>query len=178
MSALPAKPDGDFQPTDSSLDLPGSFDNKSSEATVDGIPYNAALARRVTRKCDIRLVPILGMLYLTAFLDRANIANAKLYGMVEDLDMPSNGYNTALWVFYLTYIIFEVPSNLLLTWSKASPRLWIGFMTLFLAILTMCQGLTQSAAGLYVCRTLMGVFEGGVAPGKSLPAKDGTQRQC
>lgn len=145
---------------------PASLKDGGFEATENINPYNAALARRVTRKCDLRLVPILGMLYLTAFLDRSNVANAKLYGMVTDLNMPSNGYNTALWVFYLTYIIFEVPSNLLLTWSKASPRLWIGFMTLFLAILTMCQGLTQSAAGLYVCRTLMGVFEGGVAPGK------------
>ena len=88
---------------DSSSDSPKSLKDEVVVANerVES-PYHAALARRVTRKCDFRLVPILGLLYFTAFLDRSNIANAKLYGLEKGLNMPSNGYNTALWVFYLT----------------------------------------------------------------------------
>lgn len=39
------------------------------------------------------------------FLDRTNIANAKIEGLVEGLNMPSNGYNTALWIFYIPFIL-------------------------------------------------------------------------
>lgn len=76
---------------------------------------DAAMEKRITRKIDMRLVPMLCMLYLTAYLDRTNIGNAKLYGLEKELNLPSNGYNTAIWVFYLTFVIMEVPSNLLVS---------------------------------------------------------------
>jgi len=80
-----------------------------------------SLERRVTRKVDIRLVPMLCALYMTAYLDRTNIGNAKLLGLRKDLNMPSNGYNTAVWTFYLTFVLMEVPSNLLWIASKFRP---------------------------------------------------------
>ena len=90
------------------------------------------LSRRITRKCDIRLVPILGGLYFTAFLDRVNIANAKLLGFVNDLHMPPNGYNTALWVFFLSFVLLEVPCNMFLNWHRLKPNQWLGGMMFFL----------------------------------------------
>lgn len=92
------------------------------------IANEAQLARRVTWKCDLRLVPVLGSLYFTAFLDRTNIANAKLAGLEDDLGLPSNGYNTALWIFYLSFVLFESPLNLFLNWQKIKPRQWLGGM--------------------------------------------------
>jgi hypothetical protein len=91
-----------------------------------------ALSRRITRKCDIRLVPILGGLYFTAFLDRVNIANAKLLGFEADLHMPSNGYNTAIWVFFLSFVILEVPCNISLNWHRMKPNQWLGGMMFLL----------------------------------------------
>jgi hypothetical protein len=90
------------------------------------------LSRRITRKCDIRLVPILGGLYFTAFLDRVNIANAKLLGLVHDLHMPANGYNTALWVFFVSFVLLEVPCNMFLNWHRLKPNQWLGAMMFFL----------------------------------------------
>ncbi|RDW82451.1 hypothetical protein BP6252_03563 [Coleophoma cylindrospora] len=130
--------------------------------------HNHSLSQRVTRKCDFRLVPILCCLYLTAFLDRANLANARLLGLESDLHMPSNGYNTALWSFYLTFTIFEVPSNVLLSWSKCRPNVWLGTIVFMFGTVTMCQGFTKSAGGLYACRAIMGTFEGGLAPAAAL----------
>jgi len=91
-----------------------------------------ALARRVTWKCDIKLVPVLGSLYLTAFLDRTNLANAKLEGFEKDLHMPSNGYNTALWIFFLSFVLFEAPLNLFMNWQKVKPNQWLGGMMFLL----------------------------------------------
>jgi hypothetical protein len=89
---------------------PAVLDEKSQYAvpdvateseTIFSIENEAQLSRRVIWKCDLRLVPILGSLYFTAFLDRINIANAKLEGFEKELQMPSNGYNMSLWIFFL-----------------------------------------------------------------------------
>ena len=64
------------------------------------------LIKHVTYKIDWRLVPFLAVLYLMAYLDRANIANAKIEGMLEDLGMSGVQYNIAVSLFFIPYIIF------------------------------------------------------------------------
>ncbi|KAL4899042.1 hypothetical protein BDW74DRAFT_189570 [Aspergillus multicolor] len=126
------------------------------------------LSRRVTRKIDIRVVPMLCALYLTAYLDRTNIGNARLLGLEDELGMPSNGYNTAVWVFYLTFVLMEVPSNLLMTHSAIPPNYWLGVSMTLLGIVTMRQGFTQAPGALYACRAIMGIFEGSLGPAAAL----------
>lgn len=94
----------------------------------------------VLRKMDVRLIPMLSILYLLAFLDRGNIGNAKIEGLVEDLHMTGPQYNwtcmcflseDCVWltswsivtVFFFTYCVFELPSNLLL--KKLRPSRWL-----------------------------------------------------
>ncbi|KAH8201888.1 hypothetical protein TruAng_003975 [Truncatella angustata] len=127
----------------------------NAEAVTDPKVYDTALTKKITRKLDIALLPLLGIMYLLAFLDRTNIATAKLNGFEADLAMPSNGYNTALWVFYLP-------------WGMVRPSLWLGGIVFVLGIASTCQGLTRSPGGLYACRALMGVVEAGVQPGAAL----------
>lgn len=79
--------------------------------------------RRLLWKCDIQVVPILFVLFLLAFIDRINIGNARLQGLEDDLNMGGHDYNIALFVFFIPYILFEVPSNLLL--KKIRPSWWI-----------------------------------------------------
>lgn len=148
----------------------GSSHDGSNTTEASGIvdDIDPALTKRVTRKVDIALLPLLGMMYLLSFLDRTNIATAKLNGFEADLGMPSNGYNTALWVFYLPFVILEVPCNLILSWGKVRPSYWLGGIIFVLGITSMCQGLTQSPGGLYACRALMGAVEAGVQPGAAL----------
>ncbi|KAL5342103.1 major facilitator superfamily domain-containing protein [Aspergillus crustosus] len=140
-----------------------SIHDGSLEDTSD-----SALDRRVTRKIDIRVVPMLCALYLTAYLDRTNIGNARLLGLEEELGMPSNGYNTSVWVFYLTFVLMEVPSNLLMSHSKIPPNWWLGVSMTLLGIVTMCQGFAQSPGPLYACRAIMGIFEGSLGPAAAL----------
>lgn len=61
--------------------------------------------RRVTVKTDLRLLPVLCILYLFAQLDRANIANAKIEGLKEDTNMTDQQYNLVLAVFFLPYFL-------------------------------------------------------------------------
>jgi hypothetical protein len=85
----------------------------------DGVSINE---RRLTWKIDLHLVPPLCILYLLAFLDRVNIANARLYSLEKDLGLLGNQYNICLVMFFVPYVIFEIPANLLL--KKFRPSIW------------------------------------------------------
>jgi hypothetical protein len=73
--------------------------------------------------------------------------------------MTGNDYNIALFMFFIPYILFEVPSNLLL--KKLRPSVWLSCIMAGWGIITVCQGVTGSFAGLVVCRVLIGLFEAG-----------------
>jgi hypothetical protein len=79
--------------------------------------------RKLITKIDLRVIPVLSILYLLAFLDRTNIANASIYGLVKDLDLKGIQYNTALTIFFVPYIMFEIPSNIIL--KRLKPHVWL-----------------------------------------------------
>jgi len=83
----------------------GAVDSKSSGS--QGLVIDPEAEKRLLRKCDLRVVPALWLLFLLAFLDRTNIGNAKIQGLTEDLNMTGNDYNIALFVFFIPYILFE-----------------------------------------------------------------------
>lgn len=82
-----------------------------------------ALEKRLLWKLDIHVVPILMLLFLLAFLDRINIGNARLQGLEKDLNMKGHDYNIALLIFFIPYVLLEVPSNLVL--KKFAPSWWL-----------------------------------------------------
>ncbi|KAF8555229.1 MFS general substrate transporter [Imleria badia] len=78
------------------------------------LKYDSPDDQRLIRKVDVRLLPILTLLYLLSFLDRTNIANAKLDGLTTDLGVSASAYNTALAVYFIGYVLFEIPPNVCL----------------------------------------------------------------
>ncbi|KAF9775902.1 hypothetical protein IL306_005970 [Fusarium sp. DS 682] len=68
---------------------------------------------KLRRKIDWMIVPTVCLLYLFCFIDRANVGNARLAGLEADLGLTGNDYNLVLSVFYISYIVFEIPANLL-----------------------------------------------------------------
>ena len=101
-------------------------------------------------------MPILALLYLLAFLDRGNIANAKVAGMNVDLGLTGAQYNMALTVFFFPYAVLEVPSNIVLKLMR--PSLWISILMVLWGIVMTLQGIVQSYEHLIVTRVLLGVF--------------------
>ncbi len=106
--------------------------------------YDARETKRILRKVDVRLLPVLALLYVIAFLDRGNIGNAKVAGMNADLKLTGAQYNLCLTVgramrldkdnfdssqvFFLPYATFEVPSNIMLKLLR--PSRWITVLVL------------------------------------------------
>ncbi|KAG9201204.1 hypothetical protein G6514_005933 [Epicoccum nigrum] len=82
---------------------------------------------KIFHKVDWRLCPMLAILYLISHLDRANIGNAKIEGLEVSLNMAGTDYNVALMMFFIPYVLFEVPSNILLAkFKKPSQYMGVG----------------------------------------------------
>ncbi|OKL58171.1 hypothetical protein UA08_06835 [Talaromyces atroroseus] len=126
----------------------------------------SAEVRRILLKTDIRILPILALLFLCSFFDRTNVGNAKIFGLENDTGITDHQYDIGLAVFYLFYVCSELPSNLVL--KKASPRVWLPFLAVLWGIITMCLGFISSYGSFVAVRALLGVAEGGLLPGMVL----------
>ncbi|KAE8410140.1 major facilitator superfamily domain-containing protein [Aspergillus pseudocaelatus] len=125
--------------------------------------YSVEMESRILRKMDLRIIPMLAVLYLLAFLDRGNVGNAKIEGLLEDLNMTGPQYNWCLTVFFFTYAAFELPSNLLL--KKMRPSRWLPLLMVAWGIVMTLMGVVHNYAGLLSTRIFLGVAEAGLYPG-------------
>ncbi|SPB49928.1 unnamed protein product [Aspergillus niger] len=119
--------------------------------------------RKLLRKMDLRLMPMLTLLYLFSFLDRGNIGNARIEGMEEDLHLGGTQYNWALTVFFFTYTVFELPSNLIL--QKVRPSIWIPSLMVAWGTVMTLMGIVTNYNGLLIARIFLGATEAGIYPG-------------
>ncbi|KAL9604001.1 MAG: hypothetical protein Q9219_000763 [cf. Caloplaca sp. 3 TL-2023] len=119
--------------------------------------------KALVRKLDIKLLPALTLLYLMSFLDRSNVANARIEGLVKDLHITGNQYLTGLTIFFIGYVLFEVPCNIVL--KRTSPRAWLPTLTFSWAVVATLLGMTQNFSGFLAARFFLGVTESGLFPG-------------
>lgn len=109
------------------------------------------------------LLPILTLLYLLSFLDRTNIGNAKIDGLTNDLHVSPPAYNTALALYFIAYVTFEVPANIIL--KRFDPQFWLPLLTFAWGAASVAHGLVTDQAGLFGIRILLGATEAGLFPG-------------
>ncbi|PKS06119.1 hypothetical protein jhhlp_007435 [Lomentospora prolificans] len=117
---------------------------------------------KLMRKLDLHLIPIIAVLYLLAYLDRGNIGNARLAGLEEDLNMTGDQYNVALTIFFVSYIVFEVPANMAL--KHLSPRIWIPSIAITWGVVMTLMGIVHNYEGLLAARFFLGIPEAGIFP--------------
>ncbi|KAI0064095.1 MFS general substrate transporter [Artomyces pyxidatus] len=134
-----------------------------SDEKVVSYDYDSPEDRKLLRKVDLRLIPILTLLYLLSFLDRSNIGNAKIDGLATDLHVSPPAYNTALALYFIAYVTFEIPANIIL--KRFNPRIWLPTLTFAWGVASVAQGLITNQAGLFGIRILLGATEAGLFPG-------------
>jgi len=117
------------------------------------------------RKIAWRLIPFMGLLYFVAFLDRVNVGFAALT-MNADLGLTKSMYGLASGIFFLGYVLFEVPSNLIM--ERVGARLWIARIMISWGLLSAGTAFVTSPNQLYTLRFLLGVAEAGFFPGMIL----------
>ncbi|KAF2807074.1 MFS general substrate transporter [Mytilinidion resinicola] len=127
------------------------------------VEFDPVAEARLRWKIDLYIVPTVSLLYLFCFIDRANIGNARLAGFEKDLDLKGYDYNTVLSVFYVSYIIFEIPSNMACKWI--GPGWYIPAISLAFGICSVCTGFVTNFSAACGVRFLLGIFEAGMLPG-------------
>jgi MFS family permease len=145
--------------------------------------------RKIISKIDWHILPFLWLLYLFSILERVNIGNARIINfengqgqMERELGMSSNQvcssclpirtkprihmhdqYNWAVSVFFIGYILLEVPSNLML--QRYSPSIWLSGITICIGLSATAMSFVRNATQLLVVRFLLGVTQAGLVPG-------------
>ncbi|KAG1871251.1 MFS general substrate transporter [Suillus subalutaceus] len=118
---------------------------------------------RILRKLDWHLLPFVSLLYMLSFLDRANVGNAKVAGMSQDLHLIGFRYNIAAAVFFILYSFAEVPSNIALKLFR--PSRWIPTIMIAWGLVMTLMCLVDSFRSLVVARLFLGLTEAGLFPG-------------
>lgn len=130
------------------------------DADADSDPVT--LANAAYHKVAWRLLPLLGICYILAYLDRINIGFAKLQ-MSADLGFSEAVYGLGAGIFFIGYFLFEVPSNLIL--HKVGARRWVARIMVTWGLVSLSMMWVTSAETFYLLRFLLGIAEAGFFPG-------------
>ncbi|KLO89333.1 putative MFS transporter [Fusarium fujikuroi] len=176
-------------PTYPKSEAPFSLDKSSDtqdieEGTVhqygqQALPIDEVLESKLRWKMDLRILPTVTIIYLLCFIDRANIGeyiktstcdhishnsagNARIAGLEADLKMQGYDFNISLSIFYISYILFEIPLNLLC--KRIGPGWFIPACCLGFGICTTCTAFVNDFSTLCGLRFLLGVFEAAMLP--------------
>jgi MFS family permease len=117
---------------------------------------------RIVAKVAWRIMPLIMICYLFAFFDRINISFAK-FALQSSLSLSDTAYGLGAGLFSVGYVLFEVPSNMML--YKVGARRWIARIMVSWGIATALMALVQNEWQFYVLRFLIGAMEAGFAPG-------------
>lgn len=113
-------------------------------------------------KASKRLMPMLVILYIVAFLDRTNVGFAEA-ALEVDRGITAGAYALGAGIFFIGYALFEIPSNLLLT--KFGAKVWLARIAITWGIVSACFAFVQGETSFIILRFLLGVTEAGLFPG-------------
>ncbi|PYH83747.1 putative pantothenate transporter [Aspergillus uvarum CBS 121591] len=136
-----------------------------------GGDYSGATAKtdeveiRLVRKLDLRIMPILWMMYFLNYLDRNAIANARLNNLEEDLKLVGTQYNTCISILFIGYLLMQIPSNMFMSSPKIRPSLFMSVCMASWAIVSALTALTKNYVSLVLVRFFLGVTEAPFYPG-------------
>ena len=123
---------------------------------------STADATTALAKARRRLIPFLFLLYIVAYLDRINVGFAALQ-MNQALGFSSSVYGFGAGIFFLSYVLFEVPSNVIL--ARVGARIWIARIMITWGIVSSAMMFVSGVKGFYALRFLLGLAEAGFFPG-------------
>ena len=134
----------------------------ATSAAFDPAPLREA-EEQTYRKVTVRIVPfLLFFCYLAAYLDRVNVGFAKLQ-MLRELGFSETVYGFGAGIFFLGYVLFEVPSNVIM--HRVGARIWIARIMITWGLISGAMVFVQTPVTFYVLRFLLGVAEAGFIPG-------------
>jgi len=129
---------------------------------ADRITVETALETRTVAKVLLRLIPCIVALYIFNYLDRVNVSFAKLT-MNADLGFSETVYGLGSGIFFVSYFLFEIPSNLIM--QRVGARIWLARIMISWGIISSAMMFVRGETSFYLLRFLLGAAEAGFAPG-------------
>lgn len=123
-----------------------------------------ALNKRLVRKIDLVILPAIGILYILNYIDRQNLAAARLQGITEDLNMTTQQFATSISILFVGYLPFQIPSNLLIT-KIPRPGMYICTAVVIWGTISACTAAVHTYEQLLGVRVILGVVEAVFFPG-------------
>ncbi|KAK5161644.1 hypothetical protein LTR04_003931 [Oleoguttula sp. CCFEE 6159] len=133
------------------------------EFSAKDAEWRAFHNKKLVRKIDLRLMPLLVLMYLLNFLDRSNLAQARLGTLEKDLKMKATDFNLATSILFVGYLLMQLPSNMLIT--RLRPSLYLGLAMATWGLVSACHATVTSFQGLVVVRFFLGFVEAPFFPG-------------
>ncbi|CAA7267718.1 unnamed protein product [Cyclocybe aegerita] len=138
-------------------------DVESREPTPLDAHYDPAFVRKTIRMVDWRMLPLLGLLYSVALIDRTNLGIARTAGMEEDLRLDiGERYSLASMIYFIPYTLLQIPGNIILRWLGA--RTWLTICVVGWGFAQLGMAFVTTWGYLSLCRVFLGVFESGFFP--------------
>ncbi|KAF7536161.1 hypothetical protein G7054_g4769 [Neopestalotiopsis clavispora] len=118
--------------------------------------------RRIIRRVDRRLVVTVGVMYCISLMDRTNLSAAVIAGMAKELELVGNKYSIVTLVFFVTYIVFQPPSTVII--RLVGPRIHLAVITLLWGAVMIGFGFVKNFETLAALRCVLGILEAGFFP--------------
>ncbi|KAH8175177.1 major facilitator superfamily protein [Sarocladium implicatum] len=119
--------------------------------------------KKLVKKIDLFLMPMLWIMYILNYVDRMNIGNARIAGMGDDLKLTDEMYAWVLSIFFFGYLICEVPSNMIL--SRSKPSIFLPGIMIVWGALCAVMSVSKNYATMLAFRFILGCIESGFFPG-------------
>ncbi|KAK9242903.1 major facilitator superfamily domain-containing protein [Lipomyces tetrasporus] len=119
--------------------------------------------RKLLRKLDLHILPVIVVMYLLNYLDRSNLSQARLGTLEEDLGLVGNEFNIATSILFVGYLLMQIPSNIFLV--RTRPSMYLGICMLIWGLISGLQATTSNFPGILVCRFFLGFVEAPFFPG-------------
>ncbi|KAF4158451.1 hypothetical protein CNMCM6936_002509 [Aspergillus lentulus] len=143
-----------------------SFDEGALQQVQESLALSSTAEKRLVRKIDIMILPIMTFAYMMAFLDKQALSYTAIMGLRTDLNLKGSEYSWSGSIFYFGYLFFSYPASILMVKFPLGKYLACNFM--LWAIVLACHAATTNFAGLMVARFFLGCTEASVSSGFSL----------
>ncbi|KAF9653218.1 MFS general substrate transporter [Thelephora ganbajun] len=140
-----------------------TLDTAAILVAAEDITLTPEEAKRLRRKIDWHIMPLMSILYWVQFMDKTTLGYSAILGIRKDTNLTTNEYNWLGTIFYLGYLVFEYPQNLAL--QKFPVGKWMSINILIWSVALLSHAACKNFAGLFVVRAILGACEGSITAG-------------
>ncbi|KAK4192209.1 major facilitator superfamily domain-containing protein [Podospora australis] len=154
--------DGDVSNVEHAVPSKSGSSDGPLHRSPDDFGFTEAEKKAIIGRVDRRLVLTVGAMYCISLMDRTNLGAANIAGMGVDLKLIGNRYSIISLVFFVTYVVFQPPSTVII--RKIGPRLHLAIITILWGACMIGMGFVKTWEQMAACRVLLGVLEAGFFP--------------